>query len=130
MWSFVDSTPVIELKVRNEILDSGHTVTDGLMAVVDTGFSGFLLVPQRLFKDLGFDQLKTRKITVVLADGSRLELVGAYGSVEFPQLAITTDGLVETSPGASEVLVGMEGLRQLRLSLDCCSGSLEAESCG
>ena len=130
MWGFIHSTPVIEARLANPLLGLRCPETGELMAVIDTGFSGFLFVPQRLFKELGFDQLKTRKSRALLADGSRLELRGAYGSIEFPRLAVTADGLVETAPGASEVLIGMEGLRQLRLNLDCCSQSLEAERCG
>jgi clan AA aspartic protease len=129
MWSFVGSTPVIQMRLGNTLLDSKYPKNGGLMAVVDTGFSGFLFVPEHLFKELGFDQLKMRKSKGLLADGSELELQGAYGTVEFPDLAVVADGLVETSPGASELLVGMEGLRQLRLTLDCCAGTIEAEAC-
>ncbi len=100
-----------------------------VVAVVDTGFSGFLFVPRRLFDGLGLGELRPRKSAAVLADGSRIEMRGAYGAVEYPELAVTTDGLVETSEGASEILVGIDGIRQLSLWMDCCSGTLEAERC-
>lgn len=99
------------------------------MAVVDTGFSGFLFVPPRMFDRLGLGALRPKKGAAVLADGSRIEIRGAYGTVEYPQLAVTADGLVETSEGASEILVGMDGIRQLSLRMDCCSETLEAERC-
>ena len=129
MWKFVDGTPMIELRIRNVMREREYPEGGGVMAVVDTGFSGFLFIPRRLFDRLGFGELRTKNSKATLADGRRIEITGAYGSVEFPQLATMTDGLVETSAGASEILVGMDGIRQLNLRVNCCAEMLEVERC-
>lgn len=129
MWPFVDGIPVLEISIRNPLIDevdSGET----FVATLDTGYSGFLFIPERQFRDLGFSKLKTKSATATLADGSTLHMKSSFGSIVFPSLqGLTLDGLVETSKGASEILIGMEGIRLLSLKLDCCRKTVTAEEC-
>ncbi len=131
MWKFLDSTPVIEISIRNMLLGKTYpSEGKGIAAVLDTGYSGFLFIPLKLFRKLALQKLQTKKVTAGLADGSSTELIGSYGSIDFPTLNyLRLDGLIETSHGAKEILIGMEGIRNLLIELDCCRRLLTAEEC-
>ena len=129
MWNYVDNTAVMEISIKNTLVqESSHDRI--FLAVLDTGYSGFLYIPERLFRKLGFDKLRTKKLKATLADGGSFGLSGAYGSISFPSLEnLTVDGIVETSKGAREILIGMEGIRSLALELNCCRQTLNVASC-
>ena len=99
------------------------------MAVLDTGYSGFLFVPEKIFKKLRLHDLEVKKARATLADGSSSELTGSFGSIGFPSLNLQLDGLIETTDGAAEILIGMEGVRNLFIDLDCCRRRLTAQDC-
>ena len=129
-WKFIDSTPVIEIAIENTLLGKIHPVNGrGVIAVLDTGYTGFLFVPMKLFKLLHLNDLKLRKAEARLADGSSIELTRALGSVKFPAINLKLDGTIETSEGATEILVGMEGIRRLVVELDCCGKQLNIQEC-
>jgi clan AA aspartic protease len=129
-WNFIDSTPVVEVAIENTLLGKTHPANGrGIMAVLDTGYSGFVFVPMKLFRQLRFNDLRVRKAEAILADGSSIELTRALGSLKFPAVNLKLDGTVETSDGATEILVGMEGIRRLVVELDCCGKQLNIEEC-
>ena len=99
------------------------------MAVLDTGYSGFLFVPEILFRKLRLHDLTIKKVKAGLADGSSTELTGSFGSIRFPSLDLQLDGLIETTKGAAEILIGMEGVRRLLIELDCCRRELTVQDC-
>ena len=68
--------------------------------------------------------------SATLADGTRLKLSSAFGSLTIPSLHnLIVDGIIETSKGAREILIGMRAIRSLLLELNCCRDTLEAEDC-
>ena len=129
MWNFLGSSPAIEVRMRNTLLGETYPRNGGVMAVLDTGYSGFLLLPTKIFRALRLDELMSRKSVAWLADGMKIEMKGAVGSIEIPGLGRTLDGMVQTLEGASEILIGMDGIRGLFVQLDCCNRKLYAESC-
>jgi clan AA aspartic protease len=130
LWKFVGFTPVIEISIENTLLGKVYPRKGtGLMAVLDTGYSGFLFVPKNLFEKLHLHELKMTKTKAALADGSSVQLTGAFGSVSYPVLGLKIDGLIETSEDAQEILLGMQGIRRLFLELDCCKEQLRAQEC-
>lgn len=131
MWHFLDSTPVIEITIRNPLLDQSFpSAKNGVMAVLDTGYDGFLTIPGSLFKNLGFHKLKTNRVKAVLANGKTTDLVGAFGSIIFHSSDnLVVDGLIETGAGQSEILIGMDGIRNLLVELDCCMKRLTVQKC-
>jgi clan AA aspartic protease len=127
---FIESTAVIEITIENTLLGKTHPTGDrGVMAVLDTGYTGFLFIPKRLFERLHFNDLRVGKAEALLADGSLIELTRALGSIKFPPLDLKIDGIIETSEHASEILVGMEGIRRLIVELDCCRKRLNIQQC-
>jgi clan AA aspartic protease len=129
-WKFIDSTPVVEIAIENTLLGKTHPANGrGVMAVLDTGYTGFVFVPMKLFKRLHLNDLRVGKAEAILADGSSIELTRAFGSIKFPAFDLKLDGTIETSEGAKEILVGMEGMRRLFVELDCCGKQLNIQEC-
>jgi clan AA aspartic protease len=100
-----------------------------MLAVVDTGYSGFLLLPQRAFQELGFAELNMDSSRTRLANGSVIELSSSYGTVRFQDLGVEVDGQVQTCEGVEEVLIGMDGLRGLAVTVDGCVKMCYARTC-
>ncbi len=131
LWKFIDSSPAIEISIRNPFLEQSFptSASRGILAILDTGYDGFLLLPERLFKKLSFHEMHNEKVKASLADGKTTILTGAYGSIVFPSLDFRLSGLIETGKGETEILLGMEGIRNLLVELDCCKQTLKAEKC-
>ena len=130
MWRFINDTPVVGIRMRNSLIGLTYPSADReVLAVVDTGYSGFLFVPEKVFSKLGLDKLSIKKMTASLADGSSTRLIGSYGSIEFPSLNLILDGLIQTHRKATETLIGMEGIRKLIVELNCCQKTTYAENC-
>ena len=121
---------MIEVSIQNVLLGETYPRSGrGVMAVLDTGYSGFLFVPETLFEKLRLHDLTIKKVKAGLADGSSTELTGSFGSIRFPSLNLQLDGLIETTKGAAEILIGMEGVRRLLIELDCCRRELAVQDC-
>lgn len=123
-------TAYIPIRLHNTIFDRSFPIGDEyLLAILDTGFSGFMLLPPKIFKELGLDEMKPVLADALLANGKKVALRGAYGSISIPELGLFEDGLMETSSGVLETIMGMEALRKVRVELDGCSRVLNACKC-
>ena len=120
----------MRIVLRNPLLGKrypgeGHEV----LAVVDTGYEGFVAVPNDVFVSLSFGELQLETRRLVLANGAVLEAKGAYGAFEAPLLSLESDGFVETYDGLGEVLLGVEALSRSKVLLDYCTRVLRIEPC-
>lgn len=94
----------------------------GVVAWIDTGFNGFLIIPRSLIASLGLEEGSTTK--AVLADGKQVELesflcyVDWFGELLAVQV-IANDGKFP--------LLGTEFLTDRRLTIDFLEGSVEIE---
>jgi clan AA aspartic protease len=129
MWEFLESSPAIPITVINTLGRATNPMVRSMLAVVDTGYSGFLLLPRRTFGELGFDDLRKGSSAAQLANGTIIELSFAYGTVRFQDLGAEADGKVETCEGAQEVLIGVDGLRGLAVTIDGCAKATYAREC-
>lgn len=129
MWEFLESSPAIPITVVNTLAGGPSPTERAMVAVVDTGYSGFVLLPPHIFRDLGFDDLRRESSRAQLANGSVVELSSAYGTVVMTELAMRADGRIQTCDGAEEVLIGMDGIRGLALTVDCCNKVSYARVC-
>ena len=102
-----------------------------VLAVLDTGYTGFVLVPPDVFEDLGLGQLEPVKGVARTADGREIELTGNYAVVEIPDIELRAEDLVETAPNVEEILLGMEWLRYVILVVEGCpeSRTVTLEGC-
>jgi len=99
------------------------------MAALDTGFTGFLLIPFQAFRTLKLDELKTRRVKGELANGSSIQLQAAYGVLEIPEIHFEEEGLIESNPHITEMLLGMRAMNKLRTVIDGCRRSITTDKC-
>lgn len=99
------------------------------MAVVDTGYEGFIALPGDVFASLSLNELQPERRRLVLANGSILSAEGAYGAFEAPDIGLHSDGVIETYEGIEEVILGVEALSRAKVLLDYCDRRMTVESC-
>ena len=129
MWEFLESSPVIPITVVNTLASDSRPPERSMLAVVDTGYSGLLLLPRSTFHELGFDELRKDSSRAQLANGAVVELTSSYGTVLIQDLGAEMDGQVQTCDGAEEVLIGMDGIRGLAVTIDACTKTSYARRC-
>jgi clan AA aspartic protease len=102
-YTFNDGTPVLRIQIS-----SSDATPHEFDAILDTGFNGFLSIPQSVADTLGLERLTTERI--FFADNSE--------HIRWTSLATITvgsqseDGLVYLEPSSEEVLLGVEFLRR------------------
>ena len=119
-WPLLNSTPTVSLRIHNYALQSIYPPEGETQAVVDTGYEGFLLIPERIFNETRLNELKLQRRSLLTADGKRFTSKGAYGAIDLPALGKETEGFIECSPSFQEILMGMQGLEGLVLKVDTC----------
>ena len=100
-----------------------------VLATLDTGYTGFALVPRDVFAALGLDQLEPVEVRARTADGREVTLRGSYASISIPEDRVKLDGLVETADGVEEILLGMEWAKRVYVVLDGCSEVVVLRGC-
>jgi clan AA aspartic protease len=126
---FLNLTPLLEIVVRNPIMDKTFPADGRVAAVIDTGFEGFLLVPEDVFEKLSLNQLAVDKRELTLPNGRRVYSTGTYCEVVIPDLDVRLDGFVETLERVREVVAGADLLQNLKLTLNYCLRIVEVEAC-
>ena len=126
---FLNLTPLLEIVVRNPIMDKTFPADGRVAAVIDTGFEGFLLVPEDVFEKLSLNELAVDRRELILPNGQRAFSTGTYCEVMIPDLGVRLDGFVETLKGVREVVIGADLLQNLRLTLNYCLRVVEVEAC-
>ena len=113
--------PTIEIEVSGPVTNPKR-----FAVMVDTGFSGFLLLP--LLEAFPVGLILTGTTTVVLADGSQQIKLTCIGQVGFA--GRSEIGLVIIEPQNTQALVGMEFLKKFRqrLIVDPAGGHVEVIS--
>jgi len=122
-------TPVLRIAIRNPFLELDFPSRGTVMGVIDTGYDGFVAVPEGVFSALGLDKISPFRRTVLTADGRPLELTVSLASVDVPDLGRSFAGPAETAAGVDEILVGTRLLRDLKLTLDYCARIVKVEGC-
>ena len=99
------------------------------MAVVDTGYEGFIALPADVFASLSLNELQLEKRRLVLANGDVLSAEGAYGTFEAPEIGLRSEGFIETYEGLQEVILGVEALSRATVLLDYCDRRMSVDPC-
>ncbi|MEM2961270.1 MAG: clan AA aspartic protease [Candidatus Bathyarchaeia archaeon] len=126
---FLNSTPVLKLVLENPLMDVRYPREGEILAVIDTGYEGFALIPESIFKQLLLHQLAPQRRQLILADGSTRISIGTYAKLVSEELGLSLDGFVETFEAVEETTIGMEFLRNVRLELDYCTDRIEISRC-
>ena len=126
-WSYVtDKTsgvkyPVIGVAIENPVTGKVFPDEGEILASVDTGYEGFLLIPERVYNDMGFTLAEMEKDCWAVGEtitGQEIELITAYATIKIPALKIEIKGQVETFKGNNEFIAGLSLLERLRVLLD------------
>ncbi len=123
------NTPVLRLVLRNHFAETTYPPKGKVQAVADTGYDGFLAVPETVFDALGLSSLSSYTRTVVTADGRTIGMRCSPATVEMAPIEGSYDGLVETGPGIEEVLAGTMLLSRFKVTLNYCAGVFRTEPC-
>ncbi|MGC8933332.1 MAG: clan AA aspartic protease [Candidatus Methanodesulfokora sp.] len=116
---------MVGIAVRNPFADRRYLEEGKILAVIDTGYEGFLLIPMDVFDHL-FGKLKAEERVLVLADGREMVSKGTYVIVS--ECGIS-EGFIETVKGVEEFVLGSEFLENFILELDYCARSLSMRKC-
>jgi clan AA aspartic protease len=127
--AFLGLTPTIRGVLENPLLGRRFPPEGSIVIVLDTGYEGFVGLPNAVFRALALDQLQAQTRTLVLADGRSLTTRGAYGRLTIPDVPVSLDGFVESSKELEEVHVGTSALARLSVLLDYCVGRIRLASC-
>ena len=130
MSSFNDSTPALQVRIENPLLGRAYPDQDRSLAVLDTGFSGFVAVPSDVFGALGLDELEVEERVLTAANGEKVRSKVTMARLTVYDASTVVDGYIETWDGLDEILVGSEALGAFRLEIDYCLRRLSVQKCG
>jgi clan AA aspartic protease len=126
---FAERTPFLRIAFENHFFGKRYPAEGAVLAVVDTGYEGFVAVPTRVFEALSLDRLSPKRRSVRTADGRELVSTLSVSSVILPDQSTALDGEIETMAGLSEILVGTLFLSRFSLALDYCLGAASMHPC-
>jgi len=125
----VDRTPVIEIIIENPLLKKTYPKEGAVVAIIDTGYEGFLLIPEDIFNQLGFNQLKTIKRQLILPNGEAITSKGFYGKIILTKINQSQEGYIETIKNLTEIVIGTQAIKNLKLTLNYCTNKIYTQPC-
>ncbi len=125
----VEGSIFIPVVFESPLTDGRYPEKGEVLATLDTGYTGFALVPEDVYKMLGLDQLEPVRSRARTADGREIELRGNYAVISIPDIGLREEGLVETTSSAKEILLGVEWFEGVHLIVDGCSEVVVVEAC-
>jgi predicted aspartyl protease len=69
---FLDLTPTLRIQIDNPFLSRDYPLQGTVVAVIDTGYDGFLTIPISVYEELELHRLEETKRVLTLADGTIL----------------------------------------------------------
>jgi clan AA aspartic protease len=114
------------LIIRNPFTGRAYPERGSVIAIIDTGYEGFLLIPSDVF-DTTFGELESERREIILADGRKVRSRGVFGEAILEPYVV--DGFIETVEGVNEFVVGAEFLESFKLELDYCTKTARLELC-
>lgn len=118
--------PCLGIKVENAFTGKRYPESGEVVAIIDTGYEGFLMLPEDIFTELEFSKLSMSERTLLMPDGRILKTKGTYGFVIVNDYRV--DGFIETSE-IGEIILGLEFLSNFRITFDFCLKRLEIDTC-
>jgi clan AA aspartic protease len=129
MSYLLDGTPVVEVVLENPFFSVAYPKDGSVLAVFDTGYEGFAIIPEEIFRELKLNELHLHRRKIMLPNGELAESVGTYGRIRIVELDLAKDGFIETSEGVDEIVLGVEFAKGLTLILDYCTKRFEISPC-
>ncbi len=117
--------PLLEIVIENPLLNTKYPSKGKAIAILDTGYEGFALLPRDVFNALKFNELQLEKRELIAANNI-IESFGTYGVVKIDDVAC--EGFIETS-NIDEIVLGVEFASNFRIIIDYCFKTIEVKSC-
>ena len=92
--------------------------------MIDTGYSGEVLLPKSLYEKLGFNKWEEPELEEFeLGDGSSMQVIAASGYVLIPKLhpepfSVRVHRPYEEEIDTDEIIIGVEFIKRFKLLLD------------
>jgi len=118
--------PFLEISIENPFNGRIYPRDGRVLAVIDTGYEGFLMLPEEVFELLGFNELSSEERKLLLPNGNFVISRGTYGIVRIGDFKC--EGFIETSK-VDELILGIDFVSNFRIKLDYCIKRLEIYKC-
>ncbi len=118
--------PFLEISIENPFNGKIYPKDGQVLAIMDTGYEGFLMIPDDVFKLLDFGEFNLEERKLLLPNGNFIISRGTYGIVRAGDFKL--DGFIETSK-IDELILGIDFLSNFRITLDYCVKRLEIYKC-
>lgn len=125
----LDGVPVLEVVLENPFVPKRFPVEGAVLAVFDTGYEGFALVPEGVFRELCLHEMELHARELILPDGSIARSSGTFGKVKILEPGISCDGFIETTKDVDEIVLGIDFAKGLKFILDYCLKKFEVRQC-
>lgn len=129
MSSFLGTIPIVQIRIENPLLRKAYPAEGAAIAIIDSGYEGFVSVPKDIFREASLDELQSTKRTLLLANGTLLNTEGVHATVVLPNHELRIDGFIETYDGLEEVILGTGALANFRLLLNYCANAINVQAC-
>ena len=116
----------VPIVISNPLSGKNYPEEGKVLALVDTGFDGFLIVPEDIFDAL--DALAVDEATIT---GICCKVKARVSPVRIviEDLNLSIDGECLTYEEAKEIILGVEALSKLRIVFDGCKKEGHIERC-
>lgn len=129
MSAFLNLTPIVRVALGNPFSGVRYPSKESVVAIIDTGFEGFLAVPTDVFEHLKLDELQQQNRNLILANGDVVTSSGVYATLEMSHPPVKLNGFVETYNGLEEMILGVQALSRFKSTLDYCSMKISLQPC-
>lgn len=119
----------IPIKIKNLFTDMVFPESGVVYGYIDTGYTGFLVIPTDVYNNLELNKLKQFRYILRLANGEAIETKGAYGQIIFAETGFEEEGIIETSNTIKEIIIGIKALKNYKTILNFCRNTSQLEIC-
>ncbi len=116
----IDTTIFLRIVLENPLLGERYPSEGEVLAVLDTGYEGFLAVPWEVFDALKLGELMVGKGELILPNKQVITTRTAYAAARIVDAKVLVEGLIETFNELDEIVAGQEFLSALHLVIDYC----------
>lgn len=119
----------MEIVLENPFAPKRFPAEGGVLAVFDTGYEGFALVPEDIFRELRLHEMELHVRELILPNGSMASSSGTFGKVILLDPDISCDGFIETTKDVDEIVLGTDFAKRFKFTIDYCLKRFEVNRC-